>query len=159
MEFTGRYIIPASPEAVWAAMNDVEILKACIPGCERMERTDPTHFLVATALKIGPLKATFKGRIEQSEIAPPNRCVLKGEGQGGIAGFARGQAEVLFAPDADGTMLSYTAQATIGGKLALRGYFDGGARRSFNCHTRRGGAGVRCGCCGAPACRRRAANS
>jgi carbon monoxide dehydrogenase subunit G len=121
MEFTGRYVIPASPEAVWAAINDPEILKACIPGCEQMEKTDAAHFVAATALKIGPIKATFKGRIELSEMDPPKRCVLKGEGQGGVAGFARGEAEVLLAPETGGTLLSYTAKATIGGKLAQIG--------------------------------------
>jgi carbon monoxide dehydrogenase subunit G len=131
MEFTGRYIIPASPEAVWAAINDPEILKACIPGCEQMEKTDPTHFLAATTLKIGPVKATFKGRVELTEMDPPKRCVLKGEGQGGVAGFARGEAEVLLTPDGSGTVLSYTAKATVGGKLAQIGQrlIDGAAKQ------------------------------
>ncbi len=131
MEFTGRYLIPAAPEAVWAAINDTEILKACIPGCEQMEKIDATHFLVATTLKIGPVKATFKGRVALSEMDPPKRCVLKGEGQGGVAGFARGEAEVLLAPDAGGTVLSYTAKATVGGKLAQIGQrlIDGAAKQ------------------------------
>jgi hypothetical protein len=131
MEFTGRYIIPTSPEAVWAALNDPEILKACIPGCEQMDKTDATHFAVATRLKIGPLKATFRGRIELSEMDPPKRCVLKGEGQGGVAGFARGDAEVLLAPESGGTVLSYTAKAAMGGKLAQIGQrlIDGAAKQ------------------------------
>src|SRR5580698_1381556 len=131
MEFTGRYLIPASPEAVWAAINDAEILKACIPGCEQMEKTDATHFIATTTLKIGPVKATFKGRVELSEMDPPKRCVLKGEGQGGVAGFARGEAEVFLAPDGSGTVLSYTAKATVGGKLAQIGQrlIDGAAKQ------------------------------
>ncbi|MGA9795684.1 MAG: carbon monoxide dehydrogenase subunit G [Rhizomicrobium sp.] len=131
MEFTGRYIIPASPEAVWAAINDAEILQACIPGCERMEKTDAAHFVAATTLKIGPVKATFKGRVELSEMDPPRRCVLKGEGQGGVAGFARGEAEVMLAPDGEGTALSYVAKATVGGKLAQIGQrlIDGAAKQ------------------------------
>jgi hypothetical protein len=131
MEFTGRYIIPASPEAVWAAINDAEILKACVPGCEQMEKTDATHFIAATTLKIGPVKATFKGRVELTEMDPPRRCVLKGEGQGGVAGFARGEAEVLLAPEAGGTALSYVAKATVGGKLAQIGQrlIDGAAKQ------------------------------
>jgi hypothetical protein len=131
MEFTGHYVIPASPEAVWAAINDPEILKASIPGCEQMEKTDATHFVAATTLKIGPVKATFKGRVELSQMDPPKRCVLKGEGQGGVAGFARGEAEVLLAPDGSGTVLSYTAKATVGGKLAQIGQrlIDGAAKQ------------------------------
>jgi hypothetical protein len=131
MEFTGHYVIPASPEAVWAAINDPEILKASIPGCEQMEKTDATHFVAATTLKIGPVKATFKGRVELSEMDPPKRCVLKGEGQGGVAGFARGEAEVLLVPDGSGTVLSYTAKATVGGKLAQIGQrlIDGAAKQ------------------------------
>ena len=131
MEFTGRYVIPAAPEIVWAAINDPEILKACIPGCETMEKTDPTHFRAAAKLRIGPVRATFKGLVELSELEPPKRCVLKGEGQGGVAGFARGQAEVLFSPDEGGTILSYTAKATVGGKLAQIGQrlIDGAAKQ------------------------------
>jgi uncharacterized protein len=131
MEFTGRYVIPASPEAVWAAINDPEILKACIPGCETMEKTDPTHFAAAATLKIGPVKATFKGRVELSEMDPPKRCVLKGEGQGGVAGFARGEAEVVLTPGEGGTVLTYTAKATVGGKLAQIGQrlIDGAAKQ------------------------------
>ncbi len=131
MEFTGRYIIPASPETVWAAINDPEILKACIPGCEQMEKLDATHFTASAALKIGPVKATFKGRVELAEIDPSRRCVLKGEGQGGVAGFARGEAEILLVPDPSGTGLSYTAKATVGGKLAQIGQrlIDGAAKQ------------------------------
>jgi carbon monoxide dehydrogenase subunit G len=131
MEFIGRYVIPAAPEAVWAAINDPEILKACIPGCETMEKTDATHFIAAARLKIGPVSATFKGRVELSELDPPKRCVLKGEGQGGVAGFARGEAEVLLAPGEGGTELSYTAKATVGGKLAQIGQrlIDGAAKQ------------------------------
>jgi hypothetical protein len=131
MEFTGRYVIPASPEAVWAAINDPEILKACIPGCKQMEKTDATHFVAATTLKIGPLRATFKGRVELTDMDPPRRCVLKGEGQGGVAGFARGEAEVLLAAETGGTALSYVAKATIAGKLARIGQrlIDGAAKQ------------------------------
>jgi carbon monoxide dehydrogenase subunit G len=131
MEFTGRYLIPASPEAVWAAINDAEILKACIPGCEQMEKTDATHFAALATLKIGPVKATFKGRVELSEMDAPKRCVLKGEGQGGVAGFARGDAEVVLTPEDGGTTLSYTAKASVGGKLAQIGQrlIDGAAKQ------------------------------
>ena len=92
MEIKGEYKIAAPRDKVFAALNDQAILQACIPGCETMEKTDATHFNAAARLKIGPVSATFKGRVELSELDPPKRCVLKGEGQGGVAGFARGEA-------------------------------------------------------------------
>lgn len=131
MEFTGRYFVPAPPPAVWAALNDPEVLKACIPGCETLEKTDPTHYAARATLKIGPVKATFKANLEQSELDPPRRCVLRGEGQGGVAGFARGEAEVLLEAEQNGTALSYIARAVIGGKLAQIGQrlIDGAAKQ------------------------------
>ena len=130
MEFVGRYIIPAAPECVWAALNDPAVLEACIPGCESLTRAEEGRFDAVAALRIGPMKATFKAVIEQSELDPPRRCVLKGEGRGGVAGFGRGEAEVLLAPEDDGTALSYTAKATVGGKLAQIGQrlIDGAAK-------------------------------
>jgi carbon monoxide dehydrogenase subunit G len=131
MDFTGRYPIPASPEIVWEALNNPETLRACIPGCERLERVGPERYEATAVVKIGPVKATFKANITQSELDPPWRCVLKGEGQGGAAGFTRGEAEVTLAPDGDATTLSYTAKATIGGKLAQIGQrlIDGAAKQ------------------------------
>jgi carbon monoxide dehydrogenase subunit G len=131
MEFSGRYVIPAPPESVWAALNDPEVLKACINGCERMVKTDPTHFETAVTLKIGPVKANFKGKVALEELAPPHRCVLRGEGQGGVAGFVKGEAEVLLTQEEGGTALTYTAKANIGGKLAQIGQrlIDGAARQ------------------------------
>jgi carbon monoxide dehydrogenase subunit G len=131
MEFEGRYLIPASTETVWAALNDPEILRQCIPGCDHIEKTDPTHFRASATLKIGPVKATFKANIALADLQPPRRCTLKGEGQGGVAGFARGEAEVLLQPDAAGMQLSYTAHATVGGKLAQIGQrlIDGAAKQ------------------------------
>jgi hypothetical protein len=121
MEFTGRYMIPATAEAVWAAINDPEVLKVCIPGCETLEKRDPAHFAASVRLKIGPMSATFTGDVALTDLDPPRRCVLKGEGQGGVAGFAKGEAEVLLDPEGDGTALAYTAKATVGGKLAQVG--------------------------------------
>ena len=131
MDFSGRYEIPASSEVVWAALNDPEVLKACVPGCESLARIDATHFNATAIIKIGPVKATFRASIEQNELDPPRRCVLKGEGQGGVAGFARGEAEVILASEKGRTVLSYTAKATIGGKLAQIGQrlIDGAARQ------------------------------
>jgi carbon monoxide dehydrogenase subunit G len=131
MDFAGRYLIPAPPDAVWAALNDPEVLKGCIPGCERMEKTDPTHFQATATLKIGPMKATFKGNVALENLAPPHRATLKGEGQGGVAGFAKGEAEIILTPEGDGTVLAYTAKANIGGKLAQIGQrlIDGAAKQ------------------------------
>ena len=131
MEFKGRYLIPASPEKVWNSLNDPQILRQCVPGCERMDKTDDTHFSAAAVLKIGPVKATFNANIALDNLDPPHRCTLKGEGQGGVAGFARGEAEIVLTPEGDGTALSYTAQAQIGGKLAQIGQrlIDGAAKQ------------------------------
>lgn len=131
MEFKGRYLIPASPQKVWNSLNDPQILRQCVPGCERMDKTDDTHFSAAAVLKIGPVKATFNANIALDNLDPPRRCTLKGEGQGGVAGFARGEAEVVLTPEGDGTVLSYTAQAQIGGKLAQIGQrlIDGAAKQ------------------------------
>ncbi|HWU27376.1 MAG TPA: carbon monoxide dehydrogenase subunit G, partial [Rhizomicrobium sp.] len=127
----GRYLIPARPEQVWAALNDPQVLQRCIPGCEHLEKSDPTHFLATATLKAGPVKATFKVGITLSNIDAPRRCTLKGEGQGGAAGFARGTAEVVLTPGAGGTTLSYTANAAIGGRLAQIGQrlIDGTAKQ------------------------------
>jgi carbon monoxide dehydrogenase subunit G len=131
MEFTGRYAIAAAPETVWAALNDTAILQTCIPGCEHLDRVDPHRFDAIATLRIGPVKATFRAVVEQSELDPPHRCVLTGEGRGGVAGFARGRAEVLLVPEGNATVLSYTAGATVGGKLAQLGQrlVDGAAKQ------------------------------
>src|ERR1700688_3286406 len=131
MEFTGRYIIPATPDQVWTALNDPAVLQLCIPGCESLARDGDHRFVATATLRIGPVKATFKGAIEQSELDPPRRCVLKGEGLGGVAGFARGAAEVVLDREAGSTVLSYAARATIGGKLAQVGQrlIDGAAKQ------------------------------
>ena len=131
MEFAGRYIIPASPQAVWVALNDPDMLKSCIPGCERMDKTDATHFQAVVTLKIGPMKATFKGNVALEDLDPPHRATLKGEGQGGVAGFAKGEAEIVLTPEGSGTLLAYTAKANIGGKLAQIGQrlIDGAAKQ------------------------------
>ncbi len=131
MQFKGRYLIPAPPEQVWAALNDPDVLRQCIPGCERIEKSDPTHFSATATLKIGPVKASFKANIALEDLDPPRRCTLKGEGQGGVAGFARGSAEVLLERGEGGTTLSYAADAAIGGKLAQIGQrlIDGAAKQ------------------------------
>lgn len=131
MEFVGRYVISASPDTVWAALNDPAVLQACIPGCESLTRANGNRFDAVAALRIGPVKAKFKAAIAQTELDPPRRCVLEGEGQGGVAGFARGKAEVTLAPQSQQTVLSYVAKGTIGGKLAQVGQrlIDGAAKQ------------------------------
>lgn len=121
MDLSGRYEIPAPPERVWDAINDPEVLKACIPGCESLTKTDASHFEASAKLKIGPVSATFKGNVALDELDPPRRCVMRGEGQGGVAGFARGEAEVLLEAIEGGTALTYSAKANVGGKLAQIG--------------------------------------
>jgi carbon monoxide dehydrogenase subunit G len=131
MDFTGRYAIAAPPQKVWEGLNDPAILRVCIPGCEQLDKLSPTEFVATARLKIGPLSATFKGKVTLSELAPPTRCRLSGEGQGGVAGFAKGDAEVVLTPEGTGTVLSYSAKASVGGKLAQIGQrlIDGAAKQ------------------------------
>lgn len=131
MNFSGHYVVPAPVETVWEALNDPETLKACIPGCEALEKTTPTDFVAVATLKIGPVKAKFRGKVALSDLDPPYRCKLSGEGQGGAAGFAKGDADVVLAPDGTTTILTYTARASVGGKLAQIGQrlIDGAAKQ------------------------------
>lgn len=131
MEMQGEYRIPARREQVWAALNDPEILKACIPGCETLEQTSDTGFAATVALKVGPVRAKFAGAVELSDIDPPNGYTISGEGKGGAAGFAKGGAKVDLAEDGEETVLRYDVQANVGGKLAQLGsrLIDGTARK------------------------------
>jgi carbon monoxide dehydrogenase subunit G len=131
MDFTGRYVIAAAPNKVWDALNNPAVLKDCITGCEQLDKTSPTDFVATVKLKIGPLSAVFKGKVALSDLDPPTRCRLTGEGQGGVAGFAKGSAEVVLTPERDGTVLTYTANASVGGKLAQIGQrlIDGAAKQ------------------------------
>ena len=121
MEITGSYLIPCSPDAAWAGLNDPEVLKASLKGCEALERTSETEFSGAVAARIGPVSARFKGRLIQSEIDPPNGCAMTFDGQGGAAGFAKGSARVTLAPEDGATRLTYVAETQTGGKLAQMG--------------------------------------
>jgi len=121
MDMTGEYRIAAPRQRVWEALNDPEILKLCIPGCESIEKTSPTEFTAKVVAKIGPVKATFGGVVTLSDLDPPNGYKISGEGKGGAAGFARGGAEVTLKDDGDGTVLHYKASANVGGKLAQIG--------------------------------------
>jgi carbon monoxide dehydrogenase subunit G len=121
MELKGEYRIPASREHVWALLNDPETLRACIPGCESLERTGDNGFAARVTTKIGPVKATFTGEVAITDMVPPESYRISGEGKGGVAGFASGGANVRLAPDGDGTLLTYAADAKVGGKLAQLG--------------------------------------
>jgi carbon monoxide dehydrogenase subunit G len=121
MEMTGHYQIPAPREKVWAALNDPVVLKACIPGCEDLEKLSDTEMTATVKAKVGPVSATFKGNVTLSNLDPPNGCTITGEGKGGPAGFAKGGADVTLAADDGATLLTYTAKAQVGGKLAQVG--------------------------------------
>ena len=120
MEDTRR--VPAPQAKVWAALNDPAILKACIPGCEKLEMTSPTDMTATVVIKVGPVKASFSGKVTLSDLDPPNGYRISGEGSGGVAGFAKGGAAVkLVADGPDATILNYEVDAQIGGKLAQLG--------------------------------------
>lgn len=121
MEMSGEYRIPVPPAQVWAALNDPEILHKCIPGCEELEQTSETEMNAKVALKIGPVKARFKGEVTLENIDAPSSYSIVGEGQGGIAGFAKGGADVQLVEDGSETILTYQAKAQVGGKLAQLG--------------------------------------
>jgi hypothetical protein len=121
MDITGEFRIEAPRERVWRGLNDTEVLKQCIPGCREIERLSETELEATAVLKVGPVKATFKGKVTLSDLDPPNSYRITGEGKGGVAGFARGEALVSLADDGGATLLTYTATATVGGKLAQVG--------------------------------------
>ncbi|PZX37011.1 hypothetical protein LY56_03245 [Roseinatronobacter thiooxidans] len=121
MELKDEIIINAPQSVVYAALNDPEILKECIPGCEELIKHSDTELEAKVVLKIGPVKAKFSGTVTLNPEAPPQRFSLTGEGNGGAAGFAKGGAVVELEPHEDGTLLRYDAQADIGGKLAQLG--------------------------------------
>ncbi|MEL7173059.1 MAG: carbon monoxide dehydrogenase subunit G [Pseudomonadota bacterium] len=138
MEMTGERIIPAPRAEVWAALNDPEVLQACISGCTEFEKTADDAFAATVKQKVGPVSATFKGAVTLTDIVPEERYTITGEGKGGAAGFAKGGATVTL-EDADApegttgpaTKLSYAASAKVGGKLAQLGsrLIDGFARK------------------------------
>ncbi len=128
---TGEYRIAAPRERVWQALNDPDVLKRCIPGCEAIEKVSPTEFTAKVTAKVGPVKASFTGAVTLSDLDPPRGYRITGEGKGGAAGFAKGGAEVKLEEDGAATILRYTASAAVGGKLAQIGsrLIDGTAKK------------------------------
>ncbi|MBU1313165.1 MAG: carbon monoxide dehydrogenase subunit G [Alphaproteobacteria bacterium] len=121
MDVDGEERIAAPREVVWHALNDPEILRQCIPGCQSLEKTSPTELVTTVRIKIGPVGATFNGEITLSNINAPESYTISGEGKGGIAGFGKGAADVFLIEDGDETILRYAAKAQVGGKLAQLG--------------------------------------
>ncbi len=131
MEMTGEQLIPLPQQETWKALNDPAVLKDCIPGCESIERVADDEYDVVLTAKVGPVSAKFKGRMKVTDSDPPRAYKLSFEGQGGVAGFAKGEAAVALAPEGSGTRLTYSAKANVGGKLAQVGarLIDGVARQ------------------------------
>src|SRR6266545_8188658 len=121
MTMTGEYQLPASREEIWAKLNDPDVLKVCIPGCEQLEKLSDSEFQAVATTKIGPVKARFKGKVRLTDLDPPNGYRISGEGDGGVAGFAKGGASVSLSDKDGGTLLTYDVEAQIGGKLAQLG--------------------------------------
>ena len=131
MTMNGEVDLPASQDVVWQKLNDPEVLKACIPGCQSLEKTSDEGFQAVAKIKVGPVSATFKGKVNLLDLDPPNGYRIQGEGEGGIAGFAKGGARVKLSPSDLGTKLSYDVEAQVGGKIAQLGsrLIDGVARK------------------------------
>jgi uncharacterized protein len=121
MTMSGEVQLAASREVVWEKLNDPAVLKSCIPGCEELEATDEGGFRATAKIKVGPVSARFKGKVTLSDLDPPNGYKITGEGEGGVAGFAKGAAVVALTDKDGGTLLTYNVEAQIGGKLAQLG--------------------------------------
>lgn len=121
MTMAGEVVLPAERPAVWAALNDPDVLKSCIPGCETLEKVSDTEFQATAKVSVGPVRASFKGKVLLSDIEPTLGYTITGEGQGGVAGFAKGGASVKLSEKEGGTLLGYEVEAQIGGKLAQLG--------------------------------------
>ena len=121
MELQGERLIPATVPATWAALNDPEVLKACIAGCESIERTGEDAYTAVVAMRIAPVSARFKGNLQMTNVQAPNGYTINFDGQGGVAGFGKGSADVALTPQEAQTLLKYNARATVGGKMAQIG--------------------------------------
>lgn len=131
MEFQGSVAIPAAPEQVWQALNDPDVLRLCIPGCEEVRQISAQEMHARLLLKMGPVRANFVGKVLMTDVRAPHGYTLNFEGSGGSAGFARGTSVITLTPIADGTQLDYTAQASVAGKLGQIGgrLMDASARQ------------------------------
>ena len=131
MEMTGEQLIPVAQAEVWRGLNDPQVLKSCIPGCETIDRVSDAEYRVAMVAAVGPVKAKFNGKLLLSDLNPPNSYSLSFEGSGGAAGFGKGSAHVSLKTEGAATRLSYTAKANVGGKLAQVGsrLIDGVAKK------------------------------
>ena len=131
MDMTNAVTLPSPQARVWEALNDPEILKQCINGCEAITRTGENAYSVAMTVAIGPVKAKFKGNLRLADIDPPNAYTLHFDGQGGAAGFGKGSAQVTLTPEGGGTRLAYTVNAQIGGRIAQLGsrLVDGASKK------------------------------
>ncbi|HYG87713.1 MAG TPA: carbon monoxide dehydrogenase subunit G [Azospirillum sp.] len=131
MDMTGTHRIEAPRERVWAALNDADVLRQCIPGCEEVQKLSDTEFTAKVQAKVGPVSARFNGKVILSDLDPPNGYTIAGEGSGGAAGFGKGGAIVRLTEDDGATVLTYEAHAQVGGKLAQIGsrLVDGTARK------------------------------
>src|SRR5260370_20042047 len=121
MIMNGQVQLPASREVVWAKLNDPEVLKSCIPGSEQFDKISESEFQAVATVKVGPVKARWKGKVRLSDLDPPNGYRISGEGEGGAGGFAKGGAKVSLSDNAGGTLLTYEAEAPNGRQLATRG--------------------------------------
>jgi carbon monoxide dehydrogenase subunit G len=146
MELKGEYRIPAPRERVWTMLNDPAVLRECIPGCESLDGSVDEGFKARVTTKVGPVKATFNGEVSLTNLNPPESYTISGEGKGGVAGFAKGGADVNLAEDGGETVLAYTVNAQVGGKLAQLGsrLIDSTARKLadqfFSCFAAKAGA-------------------
>lgn len=134
MDISGEFTIPAPRERVWIALNDPQVLKRCIPGCDDLEQTAEGHFEARMSTKIGPVKARFDTEIDLSNVNPPESYTISGQGKGGPAGFGKGSADVTLEEQGEQTILRYTAALQVGGKLAQIGsrLVGGTARKIAN---------------------------
>ena len=134
MEISDEQLIPASQAEVWRSLNDPEVLKDCIFGCESIEKVNDTEFAIVAGVAVGPVKAKFRGTLRLADLDPPNSYSMSFDTQGGTAGFGKGSAKVSLKPEGTGTRLSYTVNAQVGGKLAQLGarLIDGVAKKMAN---------------------------
>ena len=131
MEMSGEQLIPAPQQDTWRALNDPQVLKSCVPGCESIDPIAENQYQVLMVARVGPVSAKFKGKLTLSDIRPPESYSIAFEGQGGAAGFAKGGAQVRLSPQGDATRLAYDVKASVGGKLAQIGsrLVDAAARK------------------------------